>query len=235
LMTTHTDWLGRPISVIYPDNEVLTYTYDALGRPDQLKSSHDPIQNHSLVDLAYTTLGQIDTQTLGNGIVIDNTYNTANRLSSRTAGTNNSILNFAYSYDNAGNITQITDYVLSETHDYQYDFLNRLTSAEAYTTGAATNYKYRQQWTYDAVGNITQMNDWITGGQAYHEPGPFVDAFTSFNVSNAGSFPAVPVLQTGLLFEDNFERPTAATCPSQPKRLPLARMGCKPSSTTRLR
>src|SRR5690606_17991519 len=61
-MTTHTDWLGRPISVIYPGNEVLTYAYDALGRPDSFSSN----QNGSLVDLAYTTLGQIDLTTLGN-------------------------------------------------------------------------------------------------------------------------------------------------------------------------
>ena len=37
--TTATDWLGRPLSVTYPGNETLTYTYDALGRPDKLNSN----------------------------------------------------------------------------------------------------------------------------------------------------------------------------------------------------
>src|SRR5690606_9126127 len=153
-MTTHTDWLGRPISVIYPGEETLTYSHDALGRPDTFSSD----QNGSLVDLAYTSLGQIDVTTLGNGVEIDNTYNSANRLVSRVAnnGTED-LINFGYTYDNAGNITQIIDGVLTETHEYEYDFLNRLTSAEAYTTGGPTNYKYRQQWMYDEVGNILQM------------------------------------------------------------------------------
>jgi YD repeat-containing protein len=79
-MTTNTDWLGRTLSVQYPDGELITYAYDALGRPSGLDSS----QNASLVDVAYNALGQIASQTYGNGVVIQNSYNAANRLETRT-------------------------------------------------------------------------------------------------------------------------------------------------------
>ncbi|WKZ38421.1 MAG: RHS repeat-associated core domain-containing protein [Anaerolineales bacterium] len=182
-MTTATDWLGRPISVTYPDQEVLTYHYDALGRPRQLDRGQD-----SLVDLAYTTLGQIELQTLGNGVVISNQYNNANRLEARAAlKAGIELLDYAYTYDNAGNIRQITDGILGETHVYEYDFLSRLTTAEAYTSASPTDYKYRQHFLYDRTGNIQQMNDWvIPTPQAYLEPQPFVDEFMSLGSVEGG-------------------------------------------------
>ncbi|MEW6402626.1 MAG: SpvB/TcaC N-terminal domain-containing protein, partial [Chloroflexota bacterium] len=144
-LRTVTDWLGRPLSTIYPDAEVLSYTYDALGRPTSLDSSANA--GASLVEVAYNLLGQITNQTLGNSVLVTNSYeNGTNRLDTRVA-TNSSgqILNFDYQYDPAGNITQIIDAALGETHTYQYDFLNRLTSAQAYTTGSPTDYKYQQE------------------------------------------------------------------------------------------
>jgi RHS repeat-associated protein len=175
VMTTHADWLGRPLSVTYPDNETLTYEYDALGRPQKLNTA----PNDSLVEIAYNLLGQVSSQTLGNGAVINNSYDpNNNRLISRTAKSNGSstanLMNFAYAYDQAGNIKQIKDDLLNETHTYNYDFLNRLISAEGVTTNSnPSDYKYRQQFTYDQVGNITQMNDWvISTPMAYQEPQP---------------------------------------------------------------
>jgi hypothetical protein len=105
-------------------------------------------------------------------------------------------LNFTYSYDSAGNITQITDGVLNETHEYEYDFLNRLTHAEAYATGDPEDYKYRQGFVYDPLGNMLHMSDWIIPTpQAYREPGPFVDSLISFNSSSSNSHLALPMQQ----------------------------------------
>src|SRR5258706_15875462 len=70
---------------------------------------------------------------------------------------------FIYTYEPNGNITNIiVGTSLNETQDYHYDFLNRLTSANAYTTGNTSNIKYSQQFSYDKVGNITKLNNWIT-------------------------------------------------------------------------
>lgn len=54
-MTTTSDWLGRPLSMTYPDGEELTYTYDALGRPDTLDSDTPA---DTLVDLPTMSSGR---------------------------------------------------------------------------------------------------------------------------------------------------------------------------------
>jgi RHS repeat-associated protein len=62
-----------------------------------------------------------------------------------------------YTYDPAGNVTQIVDassnLPTARTVDYAYDDLDRLLSATA--TGVASGQSpYTQTWTYDAIGNI---------------------------------------------------------------------------------
>ncbi|HEY2980308.1 MAG TPA: SpvB/TcaC N-terminal domain-containing protein, partial [Anaerolineales bacterium] len=64
-MTTVSDWLGRPVTMTYPDNDVVAYSYDSLGRPDHMTSSDNA--GVTLADLAYNALGQITSQALGNG------------------------------------------------------------------------------------------------------------------------------------------------------------------------
>ncbi len=167
-VTTNADWLGRPITTTYDDGEVVSYAYDELGRPDQLKSQPTGENQKTLVDLAYNVLGQIQTQSLGNGTVVTNTYDTSTtRLTNRKA-VNNSVtqLDLSYVYDSNGNITRLTDNQLSETQFYDYDFLNRLTSAIGAngtpTTVPATPETYGQQFEYDKVGDIEQIDNWGT-------------------------------------------------------------------------
>ncbi|MBI5953670.1 MAG: hypothetical protein HY865_18605 [Chloroflexi bacterium] len=194
-LVSESDWLGRPLEVANlaapevtpdPNKEVLNYTYDALGRPESLKSTWN--SSISLVDLTYNVLGQVDTHKLGvqqpsgaSMVEINNQYDPDdNRLSSRTAKTaavaTPDLMNFAYTYDDAGNILTITDGLgdINETHTFTYDFLNRLTAARANTTGNASDVKYDQYFTYDQVGNITQMNDWVIPEMAMQRgPAPF--------------------------------------------------------------
>ena len=68
--TSVADWLGRVETVTYPDSEVVTTTYDALGRAKTLSSS----QTSSLATLAYNSLGQISENALGNGVTVQNCY-----------------------------------------------------------------------------------------------------------------------------------------------------------------
>ncbi|MCE9646910.1 MAG: DUF11 domain-containing protein [Chloroflexi bacterium] len=200
-MTTESDWLGRPLQVTYPDGEVLSYTYDALGRPDKLNSSAGPAA--SLVDLTYNVLGQVTKQTLGNGLEVTNSYDSANnRLVSRVSTGN--LINFGYTYDPAGNITGITDAALNETHQYTYDFLSRLKTASAFTTGNTSAIKYDQQFEYDKVGNITEMNNWVTPtpiGALNSKASLELIAPVSYrspqlnNAAGSGGFLAMPVRQ----------------------------------------
>jgi len=160
-MVTETDWLGRALSLTYPDGEVLTYAYDSLGRPDQLTSD---LVSVPLADLTYNLLGQIAIVSLGNGVVVSNTYAPDTlrlRFHVASQGSTN-LMDFAYAYDDNGNSTSIEDGILQETISYSYDGLNRLTGAEALQ---ATQTVYDQGFSYDRIGNLLQVSTIGTVGQ----------------------------------------------------------------------
>ncbi len=158
---TNSDWLGRVESIIYPNAETVVYQYDALGRADSMTS--DAFGQTSLVDLTYNTLGQITLSTLGNGAIIQNTYNdvdhTYQLLNRQVQANSVDLLDFSYEYDQIGNILKIEDTILDESIEYTYDDLNRLTSAVDYTD---STINYSQSYAYDEIGNITEVRDWDT-------------------------------------------------------------------------
>lgn len=171
--TTTSDWLGRPLTVTYPGTDVVSYAYDALGQAKGMQSSAHA--NLTLAELAYNQMGQITNITLGKttnpdqaAATIFNTYDTAGgtyRLSNRlacpgkasTPCPSSTLMNFSYSYDNAGNITQIVDNALNETHTYQYDSLDRLIFAKGVRNGGSAIYQ--QNYSYDKIGNILQVDN----------------------------------------------------------------------------
>jgi RHS repeat-associated protein/uncharacterized repeat protein (TIGR01451 family) len=154
---TQTDWLGRMSQLTYPDGEVMTYTYDGLGRADGLSGT----EAGNLATLAYNALSQIESINLGNGVAIDNSYaSDTHRLIGRSANNGvEDLIDFTYAYDDAGNITSIIDSVLNENFTYTYDDLNRLLTADAYTD--SQEVIYRQKWNYDSLGNILQASDYV--------------------------------------------------------------------------
>ncbi len=142
----------------YPDQETVSYTYDALGRAKNASGS----QAGNLATLAYNTLSQLTTASLGNGVIVTNSYNPAtNRLSERSAAMSSTkLIDFSYLYDQTGNITNIADSVLGETQTFQYDPLNRLTNA---SDVSGTTNKYGQTFQYDKIGNIQQVKNLQSG------------------------------------------------------------------------
>ncbi len=157
--TTISDWLGRVASIAYPDSEVVNYSYDALGRANGVTGT----EAGTIAQLAYNSLSQITSTSLGNGVQITNTYdNTTGRLTNRNA-TNGieDLIDFSYGYDPAGNITSLTDAVLEESFTYSYDHLNRLLDADAYVSAEPEEYVYRQRWEYDPIGNISLAGNYV--------------------------------------------------------------------------
>ena len=154
---TTSDWLGRVEQIKYPDNEEVTYGYDALGRVDTLVDG----SSSTLADLAYNVLGQITQLDLGNETQISNTYDFSDntyRLTDRIVDhSSTQYIDFDYFYDDVGNITQINDHKLDEILTYDYDDLNRLTSADAFV---GSDFSYRQRFDYDKVGNILKVREW---------------------------------------------------------------------------
>ncbi|MCP4429117.1 MAG: hypothetical protein GY803_31920, partial [Chloroflexi bacterium] len=147
------DSLNRPLTIEYPNNEVITLTYDREGE-NSLTAGNDVLVNDvrynaqgqmtyldrspsSAVDTAYTYFGQHDN---AGGGVGDSNF----RLQSITHG---SLLGFNYQYDLIGNITQITSG--SDTQNFTYDHLNRLDDVSG---------SYAEDYAYDALGNITTVD-----------------------------------------------------------------------------
>ncbi len=83
-------------------------------------------------------------------------------------------MNFTYTYDANGNITQGYDQVLNKTSVYEYDDLNRLSSADVYAgvyNLAPASYAYRRNYEYDKIGNLLQVGNfgsvaWLPGQEA---------------------------------------------------------------------
>jgi RHS repeat-associated protein len=152
---TSVDWLGRTLQVTNPDGEVIRYSYDALGREKSLSSQPSGQGTATtLATLGYNALSQIVSANYGNNVSITNTYNDDFLLASRLAenSSNTTLVDYEYSYDNDGNITQIVDNKLGETHTYTYDSLSRLISAQA--VDGNSNNIFDLSYSYDKVGNI---------------------------------------------------------------------------------
>lgn len=142
--TTETtyDALGRTTSIKYPDNETINYTYDTGGNLSQV-TGYATYTN-------YNALGQAQSVIYGNGVTTAyQYYSTNNRLYSIiTNGPTQAHINRTYSYDNAGNVTGITDFINNNrTRTFVYDELNRLTQAYSIVSGTLA-------YSYNQIGNI---------------------------------------------------------------------------------
>ncbi|WP_280696767.1 RHS repeat-associated core domain-containing protein [Kitasatospora sp. GP82] len=182
---------GQPRTIGYPAagslaNEVVAFTYDNLHRPTAVTASG---QATYLTDQKYSLTGKPLQATMSNGtagkdIYVTNTYEwgTQRLASSRTDqyGVSTPARAAVYTYDQAGNVTSVTDTSRSETDRqcFQYDYLARLTEAftpagtscpatpDATTLGGPapywTSYTYNTNGTrasetqHDPTGNIGQ-------------------------------------------------------------------------------
>ncbi|MDA8239073.1 MAG: FG-GAP-like repeat-containing protein, partial [Nitrospiraceae bacterium] len=142
---TSYDSLGRTESITYPDGEIVYYTYDDGGNLTNVSN----IINFSGYS-AFNALGQPTYTAYGNGVLTTYQYYPSNnRLYSITTSSSAGLQNIAYGYDNAGNVTGITDYLDgSRTQTFVYDELNRIKTATS--TGYGTI-----SYQYDQIGNIT--------------------------------------------------------------------------------
>jgi len=154
VFTTSYDSAERLLTRAYPafPNGIvqrITYSYDAAWRPSSLYTSN---WNINLIGGAtYTALSQPDQWSFYNGVTQNWSYTSPmQRLSQLQvgSGTPASIFDRSYSYDNAGNVTAISDNrSAANTQSYSYDERDRLVS---WTLGSST-----QSYAYNTIGNIT--------------------------------------------------------------------------------
>jgi YD repeat-containing protein len=168
---------GAPLSITYPDGEVLTYGYDNRGLLQSVYSSDfGDMVGGALDPVQYDSLGRTTSLPL-QGFEITYTYKDAidpsgmlrldDILAESDSETTLLYLNFE-NYDKKGNLITVEDVFagVSEGITYGYDNLSRLTSVVS-TNGP--NGAYNLAYTYDPYnGNLltTTEND-VTQTRSY--------------------------------------------------------------------
>ncbi|MCX5697566.1 MAG: FG-GAP-like repeat-containing protein [Candidatus Omnitrophica bacterium] len=139
------DALGRIVTLKYPDNSMVQYSYNpqGLSRVTDLTSSADYVSN-----IDYSATGQITRIQYGNGTEIDYAYdpNTLRLSNLITQSPFGKVQDLSYQFDKIGNIRQLSDYVNTATQSFSYDDLSRLIQA----SGSYGTFSY----TYDSIGNM---------------------------------------------------------------------------------
>ena len=210
---------GSVATQTYPSNRMVSYTYDAGGRLNGFSGTlGDGTSRTYSNEIIYSSLGALAKEKFGTTTPIYNKlfYNNRGQLSEIRESTSyagptdttfdrGAIVNY-YSdqcagmclptssmTDNNGNLRKQEIYVPNQTmrwQQFEYDQLNRLSSAREVLNGGAEQWK--QQFTYDRWGNRT-VNTAITYGVPEKD----------FTVNTSNNRLGVPVGQSGTMDYDN--------------------------------
>lgn len=158
------DSWNRIKTIIYPDNEIVQYSYDNSGQlismiGDKLGQSYNYINS-----VQYNKFGKRTNLIYGNGVVSDYTYDPFSlRMSRLTTNDGSNLLqDFVYTFDNVGNITRIRNSANGASnlggkfdYHYTYDSLYRLSTSNGVSTPTlGGNYPYAMAMEYSSSGNI---------------------------------------------------------------------------------
>ena len=143
------DHRGLRTSIINPMGNETIYEHDRLQRLSSVRVKGETAGSDALTTYNYDGEDRLLTVTDAEGSEWSNEYSSAGRRIKRIDGL---LRETHYTYDNAGNLLQIT-YPTGETETYTYDQNNRRTGL-AYSDGRSATF------TLDANGNTLQQVDW---------------------------------------------------------------------------
>jgi YD repeat-containing protein len=145
--------------ITYPTGRHVTIDYDTENRIQRV--ANGLTDETYATDFQYEPSGALNQYRAGNGVLTTLTYDPQRQwLNSLVVGTGATRLDFGYSYDPVGNITDIVDHARAEWNQhFDYDALDRLTSAAAGSYGTLA-------YTYDPHGNRQTAN----GGVYSYDP-----------------------------------------------------------------
>jgi RHS repeat-associated protein len=156
------DDLDRETSVTTPNNNSVQNNYNG----GMLTSVKDPQSGTVYASLTYdnTAVGKLKTVGYGNGVNANYAYQPNNFYLSSLGSKNSSgqtLQNFGYTYDNVGNVKNLSDSVGGMNQSFQYDDLDRLTQA----AGPYGSKSYQ----YDSLGNITTNPEYSEGSWGFED------------------------------------------------------------------
>lgn len=156
--TTYVANSNLPKRKTYPSGLVVLNSYTDQGYLKQVRNDADATDIYWSLPVRDAE-GHITRESYGNGIVTNRAYDERSSLVDRvTAGTNNAVLDLAYSWDvPTGNLELRQDITQSLIESLSYDALNRLTQStvNASAVSPATTTVYA----YDRVGNMICKSD----------------------------------------------------------------------------
>lgn len=161
----------------YPDNLIVKYVYDGLGRVTTVSKSGG--SNYATFSYYNCPCAQrVKGISFGDGTIGNYTYDSLTRpLTIKVQGGSTLLLNLTYAYGHSGTVSSIAGKVNGATinEQYTYDQLNRIIGSTLNDGGTTNTFSYK----YDNVGNqlsqtlnglttsftINQANNELTGSQ----------------------------------------------------------------------
>jgi len=157
---THTyNTAGLPSSTTYPDNQSISWTYDAVGNL--------VTETGTITASTYDAAGRLKTRNFTGNVVTTYNYSPARgwiESINTVKGTSTVHQNLVYTHYPDGMVQSVTSPKSMESWTYAYDDLNRLLTA----TNADTP-SLNQSFSYNEIGNITSNSQ--IGSYAYPTPG----------------------------------------------------------------
>ncbi|MBU3940372.1 MAG: hypothetical protein KKH88_00375 [Nanoarchaeota archaeon] len=178
---------GSLKKITYPDNKIVEYTYDDIGRLKTVSVDGQLIEDIQ----AYNVEGTIASLIYGNSVVTQYGYTTRDWLQSIDVNKDTeNIFEVSYKYDNVGNLEEefnsLTQSDINKIATYNYDDIYRLTGVTDPGTGSG-KYGFDLGYVYDKVGNRLSKT---VGGKttAYNTGGDNIDFNINNQLTSAGLF-----------------------------------------------
>jgi RHS repeat-associated protein len=162
------DTWNRLTSIIYPDSEVVSYTYNLGGQVASMTGNRSGIPATYVQQLGYDKFEARVYEGYGNGTQTTHTFDPLRRRLQNlevTNGNGRRIMDNVYTYDKENNILNVTNSAPvpssnlmggSSEYNYTYDDLYRLTNASGYYKGPNEQNRYGVAMEYNTVGSITR-------------------------------------------------------------------------------
>ena len=155
------DLADRMIQMVYPSGRIVDYARDAIGRVIDVSTRANLLATPVALaaGATYEAFGGLDALAYGNGVTLALGHDLNGRMVAMDAFNGlTPVLDLDYTFDLAGNITDIDDIGLGNRgRNFAYDNLHRLTQGQELASGG-TPVTLQTDYTYDAVGNRLTRN-----------------------------------------------------------------------------
>ena len=154
----HYNGFSQPEVIGYPSGLAVKNSYNARGFLTQTEDYSNSAIKYRTIS-AMDSFGNVTSETMGNGLTTSRKYRSDNGyIEYIKSGASNSLQNYSYSFDTAGNLNSRSSQRPDEniTESFTYDNVHRLKSAVS--TGLSSGAR-NITYDYDNLGNIKTKSD----------------------------------------------------------------------------